>query len=407
MREILGDRLLVSLISAQVTSALGEKSLFLVLAIWIKDMTGSTAQAAFIFVVTGLGLVVGPALGVVIDRVNRKRLVVTCSLSMPIVLTSLLAVPELLPHAWVYVVAALYGGVSHLIGSTHAALMKDHCRTDLLPAANGLYRSAKSTIDIAAPVMGAGLYAVAGLQFAIYFDVATFLIAAAFVARIPARRPDDESRDPVSSIGSDMVSGIRHLARDPLLCRLSCAIVGMFLLTGILPSAYFEVAVQGLDRDVSFVGVLTAISGAGGVVGGVLTSRLASSRSYRSLSGVSLMGYGLAFFLVVTEEVALVATGFLLSGFWGAVFVVTFWTAAQAHTPAALMGRVAASASTFVGVPQVFSVAVGALLVTTYGYRPSVLAMSVGLVIVGGLLFHEVTPAETRVVSTRTEMRDV
>src|SRR5690606_10488012 len=68
------------LASAWVFTNLADSALFLMAAVWVKELTGSDVAGAFVFVALGLPAVLAPFLGMLADRLPRKRLLVASNL---------------------------------------------------------------------------------------------------------------------------------------------------------------------------------------------------------------------------------------------------------------------------------------------------------------------------------------
>src|SRR4051812_13494674 len=113
----------------QVVSGFGDSAMFLSLAIWAKDLTGSNAQAGLVFlIITAPGLA-APLFGDLVDRVRRKPLMLWMYVVMALVVLSLLAVRSA-DQIWIiYAVTFAYGLMFSV--PARSALLKD-----LLPSSD-------------------------------------------------------------------------------------------------------------------------------------------------------------------------------------------------------------------------------------------------------------------------------
>jgi MFS family permease len=78
MRRLLSYRDARLLVGGQTLSAFGDWAMFIVLAIWMKTLTGSSARAGLVFFVLGLGSLAGPLGGLLADRLRRRPLMIAC-----------------------------------------------------------------------------------------------------------------------------------------------------------------------------------------------------------------------------------------------------------------------------------------------------------------------------------------
>jgi hypothetical protein len=80
------------LLIGETVSSFGDSAMYLSLAIWAKELTGSDASAGLVFLfltVPGLG---SPVMGYLVDRVNRKPLLLWMYGGMALIVLSLLMV---------------------------------------------------------------------------------------------------------------------------------------------------------------------------------------------------------------------------------------------------------------------------------------------------------------------------
>src|SRR5690606_38778528 len=102
------------LTSAWVFTNIADSALYLMLAVWVKDLTGSDAAAGVVFAMLGVPALLAPFLGQVVDRVSRKWLLVAANLAVAAVVCTLLLVDSAAGLAWIYAVVLVYATVAYL-----------------------------------------------------------------------------------------------------------------------------------------------------------------------------------------------------------------------------------------------------------------------------------------------------
>jgi MFS family permease len=147
------------------------------------------------------------------------------------------------------------------------------------------------------------------------------------------------------------------------------AIAVALVVIGFVETAMFAVVDEGLGRSPAFLGVLEVFQGVGAIAAG-----LTAARAIRRFGEVRVAGVGLACFaagvaLLIPGELAAAFAGFAVAGVGVAWAVIGFVTALQRLTPLHLQGRVSGTAGMAIGVPQTFSIALGAVLITVVDWR--------------------------------------
>lgn len=111
----LADARFRRLLIGSAVSSFGDSALYLSLAIWVKDLTGSNAAAGAIFLTQGLSSLLAPWVGHVIDRVRRRPLLIGTNAVTGIAVLALLLVHSREQLWLIYAVAAFYGAAAPLI----------------------------------------------------------------------------------------------------------------------------------------------------------------------------------------------------------------------------------------------------------------------------------------------------
>src|SRR3954447_18619328 len=106
MRRLLSYRDVRLLIAGQTLSAFGDFAMWIVMAVWMKTLTGSSARAGLVFFVLGVGALFGPLGGLLADRVRRRPLMIVTNCALGTAVLLLLLVHDR-SDAWLIYLVAL------------------------------------------------------------------------------------------------------------------------------------------------------------------------------------------------------------------------------------------------------------------------------------------------------------
>jgi MFS family permease len=366
VRQLLSHRDARLLLAGQTLSAFGDWAMLIVLAVWMKSLTGSSALAGLTFFVFAAGALLAPLGGLLADRVRRRPLMIASDCLLGAIVLVLLFVHDR-GDAWlIYLVALAYGVLGTVFGPARSALLRVMLPEELLADANGALSTTREGLRVIAPLAGAGIYAAFGGGVVAILDSATFAASVFFLARM--RVPEEKPRPPEHHFVHEVTAGLRHVWATLPLRQVVIGIAVALLVIGFAETLIFSVF-AAIGRPPSFFGVFSTIQGVGSIAGGVTAARLV-----RRLGEVRTVGLGLGLFaladlcLVVPSLPVVVAAG-PLAGVGVAWAIVGFSTALQTRTPLAIQGRVSAAADLSLSVAQTTSIATGALLSTLVDYR--------------------------------------
>lgn len=393
--DLLGDKGFRRLLVGQTVSSIATTALFLALGIWAKVLTDSNALAGSVFLALGLPTLLSPLGGHLIDRVpRRKPLLVITNAAFGAGILSLLAVHDRHQLWLIYVVAALTGLSTDILGSSRGALIKDMLADDRLGAANALLQTISQGTRLLSPLLGAGLFTLLGghglaIVVAAMFGVAALAMTTVRVTESPPEPPTG------NRLLTELMAGFRHLRRVPLLLQMTMAVALAACVIGLLETAAFAIIDQGLHRSPAFYGVLDTVQGVGAVGGGVTAvwfmRRLGEARA----GGVGLGLIGVGSLAMVVPSLLPVMAGVVLLGFGVPVFVVAWSTSMQRYTPPRLQGRVGAAGNLALSAPQTVSIGIGAALISVVDYRILLVVIFAGTVASAALLL--IRPARVAV----------
>jgi MFS transporter len=368
------------LLAGQTLTMFGDLALLLVLGIWVKVLTGSTAAAGAVFLAVLLPGLAAPLLGLVVDRLPRRKVMIANDVAAAAALLPLLFVNGSGDVWIVYAVGAAYGLSQQVFFAARSALVESMLDDDQLGPANALLETLRQGLRVAGPAVGAALFAALGGHAVALLDAATFLASAALLgmlrvpeAPLPARR--------ARSLTSELGAGIRHIAATPLLRRLIAALCAAVAALGVLQVATLALVVDGLHRPATYLGVVFAFEGAGSIAGGLLAPALLRRLGEMRLAGagLALMGVGIG---AMTEPTAdAVLAGAAVGGAGFSIFMVGYVTLLQRSTASALQGRVFTAAEAAAGIPYCATLALSVAGIGLVDYRLLLAGSTVVLVI--------------------------
>ncbi len=235
--------------------------------------------------------------GVVADRVERRRLMFTTqSVAMVLALVLAVLVSTGVVRVWmVLLIAAGRGIMLSFNMPARQSLISELVPPDDLMNAIALNSATLNLTRVIGPAIGGGLIATVGVAGAFYLNAASFLAVLYGLAmmRFPERPPKRRK----AGILTELAGGIRYLRGQPALRT----VVILALLPMVFGMPYMTMLTV-FARDVLKVGggglgLLTACSGAGAMLGALTVASLRSTGRRGRLMLAGLVGFGLSLLL--------------------------------------------------------------------------------------------------------------
>ncbi|GAA4249920.1 MFS transporter [Dactylosporangium darangshiense] len=352
-----------------LVSGFGDSAMSLAAGVWVKTLTGSDALAGVVGAGMWLALLLGPVLGGVADRVERRRLLVTVHLALAVVLAALAS-----GRVWViFAGLTLVGAGSVLAGAAEAAILPSVLPGELRGDFNGLVRTVAEGMKLFGPAAGAGLFALLGGPAVALLDAATFAAAAIAFALLrprPAAPPEPSPRPSARP----RESGFGVIRRDRTLRALVLAGGAALVASSLSSSATFAVLDEGLHRPPAFAGVLTPAQGLGSIACGLLAGSLMRRLGERGFAALGLALFAIGAACRAAPWTWLVLAGCVFIGLGLPAPLIAAVTALQRLAPGHLLGRASATADTLMFAPAGPALLLGGLAVSALDYRVQIAA---------------------------------
>ena len=261
----------------QIISNLGDTLNYVALVVLVFRLSHSgLAVSALVLTEIVPTLLLGPIAGVVIDRFDRRRLLVVVD-GVRAVLVLLLA----LTHAlWaVYALAALLAVGSTLFNPALQAVIPALLTDEERLAANAVAWSSGRLVQIIGASVAGGLIAWGGTTPAFLVNAASFAFSAAMLARLslPARQGPSRGGGWAGWL-RDVGEGLAYARRDPFVARLVPVQALASLATGATSALLVVLATTHLHLAAQGFGWLLAAIGVGALLGPFLSNGLTGGR---------------------------------------------------------------------------------------------------------------------------------
>ncbi len=377
-----------------VTSAAGTAVGSIVLTWLVYSSTHSAIAISFLGIVQFLPtLFFGLLAGALIDRLDRRRLMLTCDIGRAICFGTLAAVVLLFGVSLEAILAGVFAVATFSTvfrPATNAAIPRILPTSDLADG-NGLLQGGSTIAQFAGSPVGGILILTIGSAVGLALNALTFAVSATmiFLMVIPAAAtPSSTVEDHRGSLFGEIREGLRFvLTQRALLIITLTAMAANFFLT---MWGAFLVIYAGTHLHLGAAGyaVLVAANTAGFGLGAILPGRTGADRAPGlwllptwGIVGFFVIGLAWVSSLWIAVPLSLVA-GALLS------FGNTTWlSGVQRTVPDRFLGRYFATdeAGSFAMIPA--GIAVGGLLVLEWGIVGTYVVAGIGALIVNVPLF--------------------
>lgn len=348
----------------QFVSQVGDRLAMVAFPWLIYQRTGSAMSTGVILAVYTLPYVfVGPFAGVVIDRMDKRRVLIVSD----VVRAALIAVVPL-AAAWnltaVYGLALLVASVNVFFDPCKLALLPDIVEERQLLRANSVLATGETLTEVVGYATAGFALAWVSTATAFRIDAVTFLVSAVAFLLMRYRRPLREVADRVSlSVWHEIGEGVGFVRRHRGLLLNTLLVVAATLGIGATYPLTFFFAVEVLDGGTAAFGLFEASIAAGFLAGSLILAGLGGRvpKGYAILGGLAVMGAAYAV-VALTGTIWAACIPFVVAGIANAASLIAIDTYVQSIVPEALRGRVWTMRFTFTQGAYALSVLAGGAL---------------------------------------------
>ncbi len=333
---------LISVIATQMTG--------FALTLWIYKQTSSATAlglAQTFFIVPFL--VISPIAGAMVDRYNRKLMMMISDIGAGLIMTVVLILQaQGMLQLWhLYAANAAIGLVNAFQWPAYSAAITTMVGKEQLGRANGMMSLIDAGPGVIAPVLAGALIGIIQLTGILLIDVVTYGIAILSLAIIfvPQPKRTEEGEKAKSNIWKESMFGFKYIfARRGLLGLLCIFLVGN-LFSGIAMTLFAPEILARTGNNSVAMGTVQSTAAIAAVAGGLIMSAWGGFKrringvvwgwAISSLFGMTLFGFGRGLAIWIPTAMFMTVFGALINGSSQAIW--------QSKVESDLQGRVFAS----------------------------------------------------------------
>ena len=297
--QLLKKRNFALLWIARFISTIGDMVLYTALPFFVYNLTGSTLATGMAFVIeTVPRVVLGPIAGVLVDRWDRRKILITIDIIRGITLFSLFLV-KTVEDLWIlYIFLFVHACVSMFYGPAINALTPRLVKKEELMKANSLIQLMGSLSVLIGPPLGGSLLGLVGLQSVVTIDIVSFIFSASLVWMIkiakdkaeegetdkqedeteitgeePAKKEDQPLKSSLEKFWLEFRDGLQ-IIKDNNIIREIFIVMGIYSIgQGIVGVILIPFVKDVLNADAVQYGWICMGEGIGGLLGSYLLSK--------------------------------------------------------------------------------------------------------------------------------------
>lgn len=402
--------------TGQSLSLIGSVAAQFALVWWVTKETGSaTVLATASLVALAPSIALRPFIGVLVDRLSRKRVMILSDSFIALVSLWLAYLfwsgTMEIWHVYVVMLARSFGGAFHhtaLSASVTLIVPKQH-----YARVEGLNQIIDGGLGIIGPLLGALLVALLPLHgiMMLDFSTAVFAVLPLFLFAIPQPEPMEGDGGEKPRFWADFRAGLRYVlawrglvALCGLLIVLNFALSPAFSLTPIL-------VLKGFEGEAAMLGWFNSALGLGMVLGGLVLSAWGGFRKKIVTTLLAIVAMGGSLFLIAAAPSKLyyvAVVGFFLSGSLMAIGNGCLRATFRGVVHPSMQGRVGSLMGSMATAMSPIGLAIAGPVADAIGVRSWFAIAGAVLVLggIGGLWMPSLRRIEDEAEERRTEHSD-
>jgi len=293
--------------AGQILSVLATQMTSFALTIWVFQETGSATALGLmqVFWVTSF-LLISPFAGVMVDRYNRKLMMMVSDICAGLATVALLVLKLLGGlQIWHLYIVMLFQGLGNAFQTpAYMATISSMLPKEHYGRANGMMSLIDSGPGILAPLLAGALLGYIQLHGILVIDILTFLLAILILmfVSIPQPAKTHASQKKETGILKKALYGLEYIRARPSLTGLTVSFLFINLFGGIALTLFAPLVLARTQNNSVILGTVQSAGALAGIVGGIFMSTWGGMKRriqsgylgvlIASLLGITVFGIG-------------------------------------------------------------------------------------------------------------------
>ena len=339
-----GMRTFSVLALGQFVSLTGSSLTTFALGIWIYQETKSVSLLGWVILAASLpGVMVAPLAGTIVDRWNRRTVMLLSDLTAGIstVLVAAMVITGQMHHWHIFMLAIVNSLVGAFQEPAYSASVPLLVPKRHLGRASGFVQLSQGLARIVTPLLAGYLLVASGIGLILLIDVATFLFAVATLTMLSIPSPARESLEPTGAkeLVHDAAKALRFLWERTGLISLLALFTCVNFVVAFVNVLYIPLVLSFATEDV--LGRVLTFGGVGMLLGSIACAALGTpQRKIASMMGLLFLGGVVIAATGLQESAILIASAGFVMMLILPVLQATSQVLWQTKVPLAMQGRV-------------------------------------------------------------------
>jgi DHA3 family macrolide efflux protein-like MFS transporter len=291
----------------QIISLLGTSMTGFAMTIWAYEKTNAATALALVgFFFVAPMLIASPFAGALVDRSNRKLMMMVSDIASGIAsfIILILFITGNLQIWHLFITSAFQGVFQSFQWPAYSAAISTMIPKQHYGRANGMLSLADTASNIFAPILAGSLLGIIGVPGILLIDLGTFVFAigALLFVHIPQPQVTEEGRQARGNIFKEAVFGFHYILSRPSLLALQLVFLTCNFFAGVPGAVQAAMILANTGSNEKALAYVNSAGAVGGVVGGLVMSAWGGPKRrvhgvlmgwfVASLLGSALMGFG-------------------------------------------------------------------------------------------------------------------
>ena len=372
---ILKNKSFMKLWSSYTISKFGSSLSFFAIMVYIYSKTGRAVDVGFYTLAGAVASIVsGPFIGTLVDKYNKKRLMIISNIINAILIAGVIFVKN---YYEIYIITFLMTIAGNLSVSSRMSVMPEITSEKDLVAANSFISVSSFTINILGPVAAGMLVAYVGSYITFVLDSISYILGAVIIYFI-GLSPTAVVKNKEKNYLADLSKGIKYIFTNETLKFYG--ILGIFyrIFLGMILHLMLAFVTKYLHGSTGDYGIIMSMAGVGGIIGSYCAKVLNNKFAINDIFGYGLILLGFGYILFSLNSLfALSIVLYLLINVVLYSTIINIHVNVQKITPKDIIGHVFASVGTIFSPFSLISMGLGSVLADIIGVQRIILISAV------------------------------